>query len=279
VNTRVLSRVRRPNDDTTRAHRIPARQEIAMEPPLAVSRRSTSHKSAPPRILIVDDIDADAHGLNNTMTSRGYDLKVASLAKDALIIAKTWKPQVAILDVNIPDMNGLVLSQRIKDCADNPIVIFVTSDCSNEMRRLCFQAGDDYLPKPYDGEQLVLTIQSRLRRYREDRDSASDDEQFLLPINPVAGPLRLPDGRAITLTLTEARLLSALASRAGQTATRDFLIERVWGDESEVYGDSLDSYIFRLRKKIEPDPKRPRIIITKRREGYLLDLAELRRLR
>ncbi|HEU0028208.1 MAG TPA: response regulator transcription factor [Ktedonobacterales bacterium] len=250
-----------------------------MESPLSVSRRSVAHQTIPPRILIVDDIDADARGLNNTMTSRGYDLKVASLAKEALAIAKSWKPQVAILDVNIPDMNGLDLSQRIKDCADNPIVIFVTSDGSTEMRRRCFQAGDDYLPKPYDGEQLVLTIQSRLRRYDEDRGAAADGKQFTLPINPVAGPLHLPDGRAVMLTVTEARLLSALASRAGETASREFLMEQVWGDEYEVYGDSLDSYIFRLRRKIEPDPKRPRIIITKRCEGYLLDLGALRRLR
>lgn len=250
-----------------------------MEPPLSASQHANAHQPTPPRILIVDDIDADARGLNNTMTSRGYDLKVASLAKDALAIARTWKPQVAILDVNIPDMNGLDLSQRIKDCADNPIVIFVTSDVSNEMRRLCYQAGDDYLPKPYDGEQLVLTIQSRLRRYDEDRGAAAGANQFLLPINPVAGPIRLSDGRAVTLTLTEARLLSALASRAGETASRDFLIEQVWGEESDVYGDSLDTYIFRLRRKIEPNRKRPRVILTRRCEGYLLDLAELRRLR
>jgi DNA-binding response OmpR family regulator len=249
-----------------------------MEPSLSVSRPSAAHQPVPPRILIVDDIDADARGLNNTMASRGYELKVASLARDALAIAKNWKPQVAILDVNIPDMNGLDLSQRIKDCADNPIVIFVTSDNSNEMRRLCFQAGDDFLPKPYDGEQLVLTIQTRLRRYNEDRGPASGGARFTLPINPVAGPIHLPDGRAVFLTLTEARLLSALASRAGDTASREFLMEQVWSDEYEVYGSSLDTYILRLRRKIEPNPRRPRIIITKRCEGYLLDLAELRRL-
>ena len=250
-----------------------------MESPLSVSRRSAAHQPVLPRILIVDDIDADARGLNNTMTSRGYELKVASLAQDALAIAETWKPQVAILDVNIPDMDGLHLSQRIKDCADNPIVIFVTSDVSYEMRRMCYQAGDDYLPKPYDGEQLVLTVESRLRRYNEDRGAAPDGDGLTLPINPVAGPIHLPDGRAVFLTLTEARLLSALASRAGETTSREFLMEQIWGDDYEVYGSSLDTYILRLRKKIEPNPRRPRIIITKRCEGYLLDLAELRRLR
>ena len=101
-----------------------------------------------------------------------YDLEVVHNAFKALDIAKRWKPRVAILDVHMPGMNGLALSQRLKDCADDPIVIFVTSDDSNEMRRLCLEAGDDYITKPYDGENLLLRVRSNLRRYERYRKGA-----------------------------------------------------------------------------------------------------------
>ena len=238
-----------------------------------------SHHDSPPRILIVDDRVADARELGNTMVSRGFELEVVHNAFKALDIAKRWKPRVAILDVNMPGMNGLVLSQRLKDCADDPIVIFVTSDDSNEMRRLCLESGDDYITKPYDGENLLLRVQSKLRRYDTDHKGAPGGSEDTSLVSPVTGPSTQPDERTVAFTPTESRLLSALIAEQGRTASRDKLLGAVWGDASAVNDNTLDINIRRLRKKIEPDPTHPRIIITVRREGFRLDLAELRRSR
>ena len=236
-----------------------------------------SSVSAPPtRILIVDDREADARELGNTMVRRGYDLEVVHSSFKALDIAKQWKPQVAILDVNMPGMDGLVLSQKLKEYANDPIVIFVTSDDSNEMRRLCLESGDDYITKPYDGENLLLRVQSRLRRVDPSRRGASGAGEGILQRHEAAGNATETN---LALTPTEARLLNALIAGRGESVSRDKLLEEVWGDASAVNDNTLDRNIRRLRMKLEPDSQHPRIIITIRQMGYRLDLAELRRVR
>lgn len=233
-----------------------------------------SQRDAPPRILIVDDREADAREISNTMVSRGYDLEVAHNSFKALDIAKRWKPQVAILDVNMPGMNGLVLCQRLREWADDPIVIFVTSDDSNEMRRLCLELGDDYITKPYDGENLLLRVQCKLRRIEPNTSGAPEGREETPHTHEAGWPITPPDD---DFTPTETRLLNALIAGGGETVSRDKLLEDVWGAPGYVNDNTLDKNIRRLREKIEPDPQHPRIILTVRRAGYRIDLAEWRR--
>ncbi len=233
-------------------------------------------RPTPPRILIVDDVEADARELGNTMVRRGYDLQVVQNSFSALDIAKSWKPHVAILDVNMPGMNGLELSKELRDYADNPIVIFVTSEKSNEMRRLCLEAGDDYITKPYDGENLLLRVRSNLRRYQKYREGSLEESEETSQMSE-AGREGAPPDRA--LTPTEARLLSALIGGGGETVSRDKLLEAVWGDACAVNDNTLDINIRRLRTKIERNPRRPRIILTVRKAGYRVDIIEWRRSR
>lgn len=217
-----------------------------------------------PRILIVDDQVDDARELGNTMASRGYDLKVVHNSMDALNFAIKWQPTVAILDVHMPGMSGLTLSARLKEQAGDPIVIFVTNEMSKEMRNRCMEAGDDYITKPFDGETLLLLVRSRLRRHERERFAAEGGE----PLSPV-------NDRTAKLTQMEARLLDALVTGAGDTVTRDDLLRTVWGVGCDINDNTLDRTIRRLREKIEIDPKRPRVILTVRREGYRLNLYEL----
>jgi DNA-binding response OmpR family regulator len=230
----------------------------------------------PTRILIVDDREADARELSNTMVRRGYDLEVVHNSFKALDIARRWKPQVAILDVNMPGMNGLILSQKLRECADDPIVIFVTSDDSNEMRRLCLESGDDYITKPYDGENLLLRVQCKLRRFDPNKSGALEGSEEM-PHTHEPGTALTPHDDAFTPT--ETRLLNALIAGGGETVSRDELLAGVWGAPDYVNDNTLDRNIRRLRLKTEPDPQHPRIILTVRRAGYRFDLAEWRRAR
>lgn len=231
-------------------------------------------RTDPPRILIVDDREADARELGNTMVSRGFDLEIVQNSFKALDLAKQWKPDVAILDVNMPGMNGLALSKELRECADDPIVIFVTADDSSEMRRQCLEAGDDYITKPYDGENLILRVQSKLRRFDPNRNGATERREETLRAHEGEGASAQSDD---PITPTEARLLKALIDGKGETVPRDKLLEVVWGDAGAVYGNTLDKNIRRLRMKIESDPQHPRIIMTVRQVGYRLNLAEWRR--
>ncbi len=242
----------------------------------SITNSSNAQRPTPPRILIVDDKEADARELGNTMVRRGFDLEVVQNSSTALDLAKQWKPDVAILDVNMPGMTGLALCQQLRECADDPIVIFVTADDSNEMRRQCLEAGDDYITKPYDGENLLLRVQNKLRRIDPYRKAAPKGSGKTSRTNEDGKSARRPNH---PFTRTEMRLLKALIAGKGETVPRDKLLEAVWDDASAVYDNTLDMNIRRLRMKIEPDPSNPRIILTVRKVGYRLNLAEWRRLR
>ncbi len=231
-------------------------------------------RATPPRILIVDDREADACELGNAVSRYGYDLKVVRNSFIALDIAKQWKPQVAILDVKMPGMDGLTLSEKLRKYANDPIVIFVTSEATNKMRRLCLNAGDDYITKPYSDEDLFLRVQSKLRRSDPNRgnEQGSGAETRRAPV--------AFEARASwedVFTPTELRLLNALIAGEGEMVSRVRLLRDVWDDE--VYDNTLDRTIRRLRMKIEPEPRRPRIIITVRKGGYRINLAAWRRAR
>lgn len=229
------------------------------------------------RILIVEDDKEAREAMKHALGSHGYALKVASRSDEALTIARRWAPQVAVLDVELPDLNGIALSQRLKDCASNPIVIFITSHANNGMRRTCLKTGDEYITKPFDGEDLALRVETRLRRHIEDIKNAQDPGKSIPTINPAGGRVMLPNGRAPNLTPTETRLFNALLKRAGGKVARATLMSEVWGEGVVDAENALDTNIRRLRKKIEREPGRPQIILTVRRCGYRLDMDELRR--
>ncbi|HEX9038053.1 MAG TPA: response regulator transcription factor [Ktedonobacterales bacterium] len=215
-----------------------------------------------PRIMIVDDREADARSINNTMAMRGYDLAVFNDPRRALEKAKSWKPAGAILDVKMPGMDGLTLCAKLKELDGQIFVVFVTSDDSRSTRAQCLTVGDDYVTKPIDGEELILRVVKEIRR----QGAAGREPTSSQPLAAEQG-----------LTPVEARLLEALKERAGETVSRYDLLDSVWGPDSSIALNTLDANIRRLRRKIEPDPKHPRIIVTVRTDGYKLNPAELRR--
>lgn len=226
-----------------------------------------------PRILFVDDRVSDLWALRNTMAARGFDLEIAGDPPTALEMARAHKPDIAVLDYSMPPFNGVELCRKLKKLYPALYVIFVTSHTSADIRDQCLEVGDKFLTKGYTGEELVESV---IEGYAQRVPSAEPSPAMASfgaqpqPLSPVAEP------PARDLTPKEWLLLKRLKDGKSETVTRDELIDALWGAVSARSG-ALEQTIRRLRRKVEPDPKHPRIILTVREDGYRLDPAALRR--
>lgn len=229
------------------------------------------------RILIVDDEPQWANSIKFILDLPQYDLEVATRADEALDIASRWPPQVAVLDVGLPDMNGVALSQALRRPEGGPFIIFVTGDDTNERQFACLDAGDDYITKPFKSWQLIFKVANKLRWLEDYANTAHRVDDSLPSINLEGGLIVSPSGATVKLTRVEARLMNALIEARGAVVTRAALINAVWGSDYMDTGNIIETNIRRLRRKLERDPKVPQIIRTKRRHGYWIDLDELRR--
>jgi DNA-binding response OmpR family regulator len=218
-----------------------------------------------PRILIVDDEKPDALQMGEALAGHGYVVKVTRSPLRALELVKQWSPQVAVLDIQMQEMNGVALSQKLKALLGDPFIIFVTGDTSAKTHDLCLSAGDEYIVKPYTPNDLYLRIKNKL-----DRQERDERRQVL------SQPRRLQPGR---FAPQDSRLWAALAAGKGEAVARDTLMKKVWGEEEAVMANALDRAIGRLREQIEPDPSHPIIIITVRNVGYRIDVGALRQVK
>jgi two-component system, OmpR family, KDP operon response regulator KdpE len=227
---------------------------------------STADAPTRPRILFVDDSVFDLWALRNTMAARGFDLDDTGDPRTGLEMAKAHRPDIAVLDYSMNPYDGVTLCNKLKTLYPDLYVVFVSNHRSAEVRRRCLEVGDKFLGKPYKGEELVETISTAYIQRAGEGYSTAPASHGPPPPEPLA-----PD-----LTPKEWLLLKELKARAGETVARDELILALWGDVSGGPG-ALDKLVSRLRRKIEPEPKHPRILFTFREDGYRLDLPALRR--
>ena len=222
-----------------------------------------------PLILLVDDVPSNLHLLVAALKD-DYRIKTAVSGQVALeLAAREDRPELILLDIMMPEMNGIEVLRRLRDTPDTAgiPVIFVTADNSEQSQLSGLELGaDDYLPKPFEPRELLLRVGSLLRR-------AAPPEQ------PAGGPVRMGDamfdpegarltkgGKPVKLTGAEAALLQLFAAHAGRPFSRTDLCKRL-GVSLER---SIDVQVTRLRRKIEEDPKLPLYLQTVRGVGYVL---------
>jgi DNA-binding response OmpR family regulator len=230
---------------------------------------SLQKESCLQRILVVDDDPAIRRLLNDKLEGAGYEVWTAASGYQALeVIARRGMPHLAIVDINMPGMNGLRFCDAVQQFSDLPVIMLSAVDEEETIVGSISRYAEDYVTKPFSPRELVARVQRVLRRigdysYTWDVETRVDD--FLLVDIPhqrvVAG------GQLVALTPTETKLLYLLMRNAGHTVTTDFLLRRLWPME-EVFEDTLRVHIHRLRQKIEPTPPRPRYILTERGAGY-----------
>ncbi len=225
----------------------------------------------PDRILVVDDEEPIQQLIAYNLRRHGYEVMIAGNGEDALSMARKEMPDLVILDVMLPGMDGFEVCKELRrESADLPILL-LTARGEEIDRVVGFEIGaDDYVVKPFSPRELVGRVKAILRRAKRSAESAAEEEALVfgsLSINFVTYEVER-DGRRIDLTPTEFQLLKVMAQHPGRVFTRDELVDRVMGPD--FYGDvrTIDVHIRHLRAKIEENPSSPRFIETVRGAGY-----------
>ena len=228
-------------------------------------------------ILIVDDEKPIVDILVYNLEKEGYNTLEANDGLAAIEIATTKKPDLILLDIMLPKMDGLTVCKKIRSSLNVPILMLTAKDEEIDKILGLELGADDYITKPFSVRELMARIKANLRK-SELKETNTNDSEYSKNKNIVVGALELDldkfeakvDGRVIDLTLREFEVLKFLASQAGQVITREVLLEKVWG--YEYYGDirTVDVTIRRIRGKIEKDTTAPNILITKRGVGYYI---------
>lgn len=224
------------------------------------------------KLLLVDDEPELLSMVEGILEKEGYrNVRRAGNVKEALNVFQEWQPEMAVLDVMLPDGDGFGLFEKIREISDIP-VLFLTARGEEEDKFLGLGLGaDDYIVKPFLPRELILRIGVILRRcYKEEQPvvrlagCAVDFERAQV----IKGEKKLP------LTAKEFALLSALHRNSGKIVTIDMLCQAVWGDNPYGYENSLMAHIRRIREKIEENPSKPVSLITAKGLGYKLIVKE-----
>ena len=224
------------------------------------------------KILVVDDEPAFVSLVEQVLTKKGYEVLKASNGQESLRVFFDHRPDLVLLDVAMPKMDGWQTCHRIRDVSDVPIIIITGRHIAeSEIVRGLDYGADDYLIKPVRNRELVARVQAVLRRAelpssQDKKKDISYNDDFLT-LN-VAERKVTVNGERVRLTPTEFRLLSVLVGNASRMLTHKQLLEKVWGWEYVDDIDHLRIYIWHLRHKIEPDPTQPKYIITEPGVGY-----------
>jgi DNA-binding response OmpR family regulator len=223
------------------------------------------------KILVVDDDKTLLRFVGEYLQGEGHQVITADRGTTALKDFYRERPDLVVLDVMMPGMDGWEVCARLRELADTPIIL-LTAKAAEADKLRGFRLGvDDYVTKPFSLAELSARLGAVLGRAGRSAEAAP----AVLQIGPLAVDLRKReaslDGKPLTLTATEFRLLSSLARRTGEAISQSDLIAEVWGDYRQRGGSALRRYIWFLRQKIEPDPQRPVRLVTVRGFGYRLE--------
>lgn len=226
------------------------------------------------RILLVEDDSRLAEMLSEYLGQAGLRVTTAALGATALERIGNAEYDALVLDLMLPDMDGLELCRRLRATSDTPVLMLTARGDAID-RIIGLELGaDDYLPKPFEPRELLARLRAVLRRRARPRDSAEAPLRFgRLEIDSAARAVRL-DGVSRELTSHQFNLLLALAQHAGRVLSRDALMDMVKGDHLEPFDRSIDVHMSRIRAAIEDDPKKPRRVITVRGAGYVFAKAQ-----
>lgn len=222
------------------------------------------------RLLLVEDDPAVQRVLTIALSEEGFALDVVATGARALQLVEQQPVEVVLLDLMLPDVNGLEVCRKVRADSDVPIVIITARADSHDMVAGLESGADDYIVKPFVAKVLAARIRALLRRCRASWPARHAVLSIgALQILPAEAVVRL-HGTPVPLTGTEFRLLVALAERPDEVIGRDELLRQVWGYEFAGDGRLVDVHVRRLRGKIEPDPARPSHLVTVRGLGYKL---------
>lgn len=222
----------------------------------------------PEKILVIDDEEPTVKLLSMLLEERGFEPVKAFRAEEGLRKAYRYQPDLVLLDIMMPDMDGWDVCKRLRDMSDVPVIFLTARSETRDVVKGLEMGADDYIVKPYDNDELVARVRAHLRR--SPRPNMSEELIFNngeFRINFMNREVRVRNEMK-HLTPKEFNLLGVLVRNAGRVVTRNELVTEAWGDEYSDAIDSLKLYIHYLRQKLETDPNRPEYILTLRGVGY-----------
>jgi len=222
----------------------------------------------PAQILLVDDELSIQRAMDPLLRSRGYSVTLAGTGREAVDLFARERPDLVILDLGLPDMNGIEVCRQVRELADTPILILSARGAEKDKVAALDQGADDYMTKPFGPEELMARVRATLRR--------SLGRETVLHGQLTRGGLMIDFDRhrvqrgddEIRLTPKEFELLTLLVTHAGRVLTHRSILKSIWGSPARDQPEHLRVLMGQLRKKIEPDPARPRYLLTEPWVGY-----------
>ena len=227
------------------------------------------------RILVAEDETALRDFVSRNLRARGYVVSEAGNGLEALALWERENPQLVVLDIMMPRMDGLEVCRRIRERSNTPIIALTALDAEADKVAALDLGADDYLTKPFGVEELLARVRAAMRRSQWQSSSATEQgaQVFGSLMIDLEGHVVRRDNVDVRLTPTEFSLLAQLVTHAGKVLTHRQLLQRVWGPEYGDEAEYLRVYVQRLRRKIEPEPTNPRYVLTEPGVGYRFALA------
>lgn len=217
-------------------------------------------------ILIIDDEPQIRKMLEITLQTNGFNVREASTGKEGLSASAIHPPDLILLDLGLPDLNGHEVLKKLREWYTHPIIILSVQSAEEEIIHALDEGANDYLVKPFRSGELLARIRNVLRNSQEDKSNPiikGKDLEIDLSLRTVK-----KNGEIIKLTATEYNLLSLLVQNERKVLTHQFVLKQIWGPTYINESQYLRVYIAQIRKKIESDPNRPVHLITESGVGY-----------
>lgn len=219
-------------------------------------------------ILVIDDEPQILRAIRTILTEKQFKVTTANRGEEGLTLAATQEPDVIILDLGLPDMDGVQVCTRLREWTQCPIIILSVRDSERDKVSALDAGADDYLTKPFGIEELLARVRVSLRHAA----SRKGEQSKIVKSGPLtidlAWHLIKRGEEEIKLTGTEYKLLAYLASNHGRVLTHQSILTHVWGPADADHTEYLRVYMRQLRKKLEEDPERPQFILTEPGIGY-----------
>ena len=218
------------------------------------------------RILVVDDEPQILRALGTNLKARGYDVNLAASGEEALEIAARAHPDLVVLDLGLPGIDGTEVIRGLRGWTHVPIIVLSVREAERDKVAALDAGADDYVTKPFGMDELLARLRAALRRAAPGEEEAVvETEHFTVDL--AAKRVRTASGE-VRLTPTEWHIVEMLVRNPGRLVTQRQLLQEVWGPQYEKETNYLRVYLAQIRQKLEPDPSRPRYFITEARMGY-----------
>jgi two-component system KDP operon response regulator KdpE len=218
------------------------------------------------RILVVDDEPQILRALGTNLRARGYDVELAPTGEAALTIAARKHPDLVILDLGLPGIDGTEVIRGLRGWTAVPIIVLTVRETEGDKVAALDAGADDYVTKPFGMDELLARLRAALRRAAPaEEEAVVETDDFTVDL---AAKRVTRSGNEIRLTPTEWHVVELLVRNAGRLVTQRQLLQEVWGPQYEKETNYLRVYLAQIRKKLEPDPARPRYFLTEAGMGY-----------